>query len=193
MTNPVRKAGEIRHFHVGAKTRAFDALGVDLIVLATEEGVSPGALQRLPGRQSVSARTRLEAGQKGFAAFDPVDGGVYCAEGVEYRPVAVTHYFRYDAAVGFQPLTEAQAIAASTPKPDETRPKLVGVREKIAEATPVREAMVVLLERAGRSDLLPRLLWHTLSAWFVKHRDLSCADLIALLETEKAPNPGKAA
>lgn len=157
-----------KHFHVGAKTRMFEALEQPHVVVAFETGVHDGAVEALDGPSPALVKT-VGSASKGFKAFRPVPGAIYEAVGVVYEPVVRKAYVHFDPKTGFHEISEEEARRlAATEAP---LPELIGTARQRAEAGPIRSQAIQALRQSGHADLIPDLIWHHYAAWFIKYRD----------------------
>lgn len=185
-----------RLLHVGRRTRLFDVLDTDLIVLEYLEPISTGELRAVNGinngtlaLERISATKSQEGESGGFHAYSPVHGQMYVCEGVEYVARPVEKYFAYDKDRGFIELTDEQVrtrAQAMMPPPEltvsEAKP-LVGDPKDVELATAIRDRLVGQMRSEKREALLAPLLKHTFARWFITRDRIPFADLCLELET----------
>jgi len=169
-----------RMLHVGTRTRAFDVLGLDLIVLEYDATLSEGTLERLTPSSATSGYDRIaiehdhvKGGQEaGHKAFIPIAGAVYRCEGIELVPQRVIRWATYDEQLGFTELTEDQALALGSASAPSARPEplpdLHGFSiEQIRYANNLRDSILQALQSKGRTDLIARVRKVRSAKWFL--------------------------
>lgn len=183
-----------RLYHLGAKTRAFDALAQDLIVVAHDAQITDGAASEVTGgtangdlaftRLTPTASTGNE--RRGAHAYTPVSGKIYLLDGVEMVPTRVRRYVIFDEQAGFRELTREEAVSLLVhAEPDRSvagsLPTLIGRVGDVARALPVRDRMLQTLPPAYTAQVR----YHTYARWYLNHADRSIAELQAILDAEK--------